>query len=209
MGQYHTSTIPGRRRPGLTTKPVAMNCSDVVAKFTDYLDGTASESEMAAIDEHLDGCASCVRYRNVLVHGADLLRSLPEPELRDDFEPRLKHRLFHVDDERVLGSHAASGAPALTVLGIAVLLTAIAWSPTLFSGAPVVELAPIVVDRAPQRSPVRPASVTPPGTFSTKGEPDLDDGLWANTLLYEYSLLNQRYEQRARAQARRARLLDR
>jgi anti-sigma factor RsiW len=182
-----------------------MNCSEVVGRFTEYLDGNTSPDDAAAIQTHLDGCASCVRYRNVVIHGADLLRALPEPELREDFEPRLQHRLFHVDDERVLGIHSSSGTPAMTVLGIALLLTAVAWSPTLFSGAPVVELAPIVVDRAPNRSPFRAAS-SPPGTFSSKSD-DLDEGLWENTLLYNYTPLSQRYEQRARA--RRYSLSDR
>lgn len=185
-----------------------MNCSDLLARFTDYLDGTASDEEMVEFERHLDTCASCVRYRAVLERGADLLRALPEPELREDFGPRLQHRMYHVDDERVLGAHAASGAPALTVLGIAVLLTAVAWSPTLFTGQPLVQLEPIVVDRAPTRSPVRPASVTPPGTFSSKTETVLAEGLWANTLLYDYSPLSQRYDRRARAK-RRARAFDR
>lgn len=173
-----------------------MNCSDVVNRFTDYLDRNAGASEAAAIERHLERCPSCVRYKAVLERGAGVLRSLPRPELRDDFAPRLQHRLFHVDDERTLVAHAASGAPALTVVGIAILLTAVAWSPSLLSDAPVVELAPIVVDRAPARSSVRPASATPPGTFSTTSE--LDQGLWANTLLYDYTPLSQRYEQRAR-----------
>ncbi len=184
-----------------------MNCSDVVGRFTDYLDGTADEEEAGAIDRHLEGCPSCVRYKNVLIHGSRILQSLPEPQLREDFEPRLKHRLYHVDDEKALVAHSASGSPAMTVLGIALLMTAVAWSPTLFSGAPDVELAPIVVDREPQRSPVRAASATPPGTFSTKGDTDLSEGLWANTLLYDYTPLSQRYDQRGRA--RRAGLLDR
>jgi len=175
-----------------------MNCSDLVERFTDYLDGSVSEEDGASIDRHLDECASCVRYKTVLAHGADLLRSLPEPELREDFVPRLQHRLYHVDDERALGDQAASGTSALAVLGIAVLLSAVAWSPTFFGGARIVELAPIVVDRAPARTPVRPASATPPGTFSTKSQADLREGLWANTLLYDYSPLAQRYDRRAR-----------
>lgn len=87
------------------------------------------------------------------------------------------------------------------------LLTAVAWSPTLFNGAPMVELAPIVVDSAPRRGAIRPASATPPGTFSSKGDQDLDQGLWENTLLYDYSPLSQRYEQRGRV--RRLGLLGR
>ena len=173
-----------------------MNCSEVVTRFTEYLDGNSSREEEVAIEQHLEGCPSCVRYRNVLVHGSDLLRALPQPELREDFEPRLKHRLYHVDDEQALVAHGASGAPALSVLGIALLLTTLAWSPTLFSGAPTMELEPIVVDRAPRPSPFRSASVTPPGTFSTKNDADLEEGLWANTLLYDYTPLSQRYERR-------------
>ena len=183
-----------------------MNCTEVVARFSEYLDGTVSESDVSAIETHLGECGNCVRYRNVLVNGADLLRDLPELELREDFEPRLKHRLYHVDDERTLRAHAASGTPAMTVLGIALLLTAIAWSPTIFAGAPVVQLPPIVVDRAPQRTPFQPAS-TVPGTFSTKAEPDLNDPLWAGQLLYDYTPLSQRYDQRARV--RRVGRIDR
>lgn len=184
-----------------------MNCSEVVTHFTDYLDGTASEEQVRGIDEHLEACPRCVRYRNVLVNGAEILRSLPQPELREDFKPRLQHRLYHVDDERVLQAHAASGAPAMTVVGIAVLLTAIAWSPMLFGSSPVVELAPIVVDQEPRRSPAFAVGATPPGTFSTKSDSELDLRLWANTLLYDYTPLSQRYQQRARV--RRVTQVDR
>lgn len=175
-----------------------MNCSQVVAHFTDYLDGTASAEEAGAIERHLDGCPKCVRYQNVLRNGSALLRTLPEPELREDFVPRLQHRLFNVDNERAIRATADSGAPAMTVAAIAVLLAVIAWSPVLFNGAPVVQLEPIVVDRAPPRNAVRPVSVTPPGTFSTANQDGLPEGLWANTLLYDYTPLSQRYEQRAR-----------
>lgn len=175
-----------------------MNCSQVVENFSEYLDGAASDEDSATIEGHLESCPECSRYAAVLERGSRLVRSLPEPELREDFVPRLQHRLFHVDNERAIQAHGASGAPALTVLGIAVLLAAIAWSPTVFSESPVVQLDPIVVDRAPTPSAIRPVSATPPGTFSTKSRADLLDGLWANTLLYDYSPLSQRYEQRAR-----------
>jgi anti-sigma factor RsiW len=179
---------------------VLMNCSEVVARFSEYLDGTVPDADAEAIDRHLGDCERCTRYRNVLVHGARVLRELPELDVREDFEPRLRHRLYHVDDERMLRAHAASGSPALAVLGIAILLTAVAWSPTLFTGDPVVHLEPIVVDRAPRRSPFRPAS-TPPGTFSTKTDPGLDEGLWDGMLLYDFTPLSQRYDQRARGRS--------
>jgi anti-sigma factor RsiW len=184
-----------------------MNCSDVVTRFTDYLDGLATADEAVAIERHLEGCPTCVRYKVVLEHGATILRSLPEPELQEDFTPRLQHRLYHVDEERTLSAHATSGASAVTVLGIAVVLALVAWSPTFFVGAPVVELAPIVVDREPRRTPFRAASASPPGSFSTTANRNFDAGLWTDTQLYDYTLLSQRYERRPRA--RRAESLGR
>ena len=185
------------RVPGLSSdRSTSMTCSDFVTRFTNYFDGSAPPEEFEAIEKHLQRCDSCVRYRNVLEHGAAVLRSLPEPELREDFGPRLRHRLYHVDDHRAVSAHQ-SGAPALAVLGIAILLTALAWAPALRGRSPDVVLEPIVVDRAP-RGAVRFTSLAPPGTFSTKNPADLDNGLWDNTLLYEYSALSQRYRQRAR-----------
>lgn len=176
-----------------------MNCSDFLSRFTDYLDGSAPPDDVDMMEEHLEGCPTCGRYRAVLEGGASLLRSLPVPELCEDFEPRLRHRIYDVDDERVLSVHQ-SGTPALTVLGIAVLLSALAWMPVLLGGSRDVILDPIVVSGAPHDDtgllPV--LLLTPPGSFSTKTPSDLDDGLWENTLLYDYSALSQRYNQRAR-----------
>lgn len=175
-----------------------MDCSHFLARFTDYLDGAMAPGEAVEMEDHLRGCAPCGRYRSVVEGGATLLRSLPQPELREDFQPRLRHRIYHVDDERALAAHQ-SGTPALTVLGIAILLTALAWAPMLRGSGRDVLLEPIVVDRLPrQASPVLPVLLTPPGSFSTTTPSDLDDGLWANTLLYDYSALSQRYNQRAR-----------
>ena len=185
-----------------------MICSDVVARFTDFLDGASPPAEQAAVEEHLEHCPRCVRYHNVLVHGAELLRALPEPQLREDFEPRLKHRLYHVDDERLLTPDASSRTPAMTVLSIALLLTAVAWSPTIFMRVPTVELPIMVVDDPPARGSTRPESLKPLGAFSTtEAQPDLYDELWANQLIYDYSPLSQRYERRS--SVRRVGQLDR
>ncbi len=195
--QYHSCTDLRVMAPGLIPdRSTSMTCSDFVTRFTNYLDGSEPPEESKAIEEHLRGCDSCARYRNVLAHGAAVLRSLPEPELREDFEPRLRHRLYHVDDQRSVAAHQ-SGAPALAVLGIAILLTALAWAPALRGRSTDVVLEPIVVDRAPRRA-VRFTSLAAPGTFSTKNPADLDNGLWDNTLLYEYSPLSRRYPQRTR-----------
>mgnify|MGYP003394500300 CR=1 FL=1 len=171
-----------------------MDCTTFVARFTDYLDGLLSSADGRAMEQHLEGCVSCLRYKNGVEHGRSVLLSLPVPELRDDFSSRLEHRLLHVADEQVLPDDVASRAPALAVLGIAMLLTVVAWSPLLLGGAPVVQLEPIVVDHAPTQTrslpiglAVQPASVDPDAL------PELDRQLWDDTRLYEYSQLKRRY----------------
>jgi anti-sigma factor RsiW len=179
-----------------------MNCSDYVDHFSDFLDGTAPAHELGAFDAHLEECEACRRYRSVMEQGSRVLRALPEPELTDDFGPRLQHRLYHVDDAVAL-ANGGSATPAMTVVGMALLLTAIAWSPALMPNAPQVALEPIVVDQAPRRAsrtfPVR-STVAMPGELP-KREPlqDFESGLWddAQGLMYEYSPLSQRYRQRS------------
>jgi anti-sigma factor RsiW len=167
-----------------------------MARSSEYFDGSASAWDMARMEEHLRDCTSCGRFKAVYEQGASLLRSLPEPELGEDFEPRLRHRLFHVADHRALIDNSGSATPALTVLGLAVLLSFIAWSPLLRAEPPVVELAPIVVDHV--RAPA-PAARGLPGSsavvFSALGQ-----GLWDDARLYEYTRLSKRY---ARGEAMR------
>jgi hypothetical protein len=120
--------------------------------------------------------------------------------MRDDFRPRLQHRLYHVDEEASLRRHASSGTTALAVAGIAVLLTAVAWSPSLRPSAPVVELAPIVVSSPPPRAVARPLlRFTDLGFQTGRGQVKGSMDLWgdAHALLFQYSRLSQRYRQSA------------
>ncbi|MBM4183762.1 MAG: hypothetical protein FJ207_05985 [Gemmatimonadetes bacterium] len=175
-----------------------MDCATFVARFTDYLDGDLSSVDARVMEEHLTGCGSCQRYKNVVEHGRSVLTSLPVPELQEDFTSRLEHRLLHVADERALPEEVASRAPALAVLGVAVLLTVVAWSPVLIGGAPVVQLAPIVVDHAPVELP----PLTIRKALSPSDQPDdlpqLDRNIWEDVPLYEYSPLSRRYQESAR-----------
>lgn len=175
-----------------------MNCSEYVGALTDHLDGSPVEVDVRGLEAHVESCPACSRYRMVVEKGAEVLRALPEPELSEDFGPRLQHRLYHVDDEAALYG-AGSGAPALTVAGMAFLLTAIAWSPTLWQRAPENVLEPIVVNQPPVQLPLRPASSMPRGMPHRSGV-DFERGLWDDSpnLLYEHSPLSQRYRQRGR-----------
>jgi anti-sigma factor RsiW len=175
-----------------------MDCTHFVARFTEYLDGDLSPAEASAMKEHLERCGSCQRYRSVVEHGRSVLLSLPVPELREDFTSRLEHRLLHVADEHELPDEVDSRAPALAVLGVAVLLTAVAWSPLLIGGAPVVQLAPIVVDHAPVEPTRLPVSKATDLSGGPQGPPQLDRNIWEDMRLYEYSPLSRRYQESAR-----------
>jgi anti-sigma factor RsiW len=176
-----------------------MTCTEFVEGFSDYYDGTASQSDLEAADAHLAACDSCRRYHHVMTKGAELLRALPAPEVNEDFGPRLRHRLYHVDQEAVLRSQSSSGTTALAVVGMALLLSAIAWSPALRSTAPTVELDPIVVSRPPSPMRLRAARLYPVRFSSASPASSLEQGLWddAPGLLFHHSRLYQRYGQRA------------
>ncbi len=168
-----------------------MTCLEFVEIYSDVHDGTASPETVRAAEEHLSACASCRRYRRVVERGADLLRALPAPEVGEDFVPRLQSRLLHEEQEAFLRRHANSGATALAVVGMALLLTFVAWAPALRRSAPVVELAPIVVSDPPR--PARaPVSFTAFALQSTATVRPAD--LWgdARTLLFQYSRLARR-----------------
>jgi len=168
-----------------------MNCTDFVTRSSDYFDGSLDAGEVAAMEDHLQRCPTCRRYKTVYERGASLLRQLPDPELPADFRPRLQHRLFHVDDRRALIDNSGSAAPALTVLALAVVLSAVAWSPLLRDSPPVVELAPIVVERVVDRPAVSAEGAV---RFATSaGLAPLDGGLWDDARLYEYTTLSRRY----------------
>jgi hypothetical protein len=149
------------------------------------------------MEEHLEHCGSCLRYKNVVEHGRSVLLSLPVPELCEDFSSKLEHRLFRAGEEVPPSDAVASRAPALAVMGIAALLTAVAWAPLLRGGQPEVQLAPIVVDHAPV--PIRRI----PSAFAGQPDPvgDLapsDSRLWEDLTLYEFSPLSRRYPEGAR-----------
>lgn len=174
-----------------------MTCERFLEGFSEYRDGVATPAFREAAEAHLRSCPDCRHYTRVVERGLEVLRRQGPVEVPDDFRPRLRHRLYHVDDEAALHRHVTSASTGLSVLGIAVLLTALAWSPLLRPRAPVVELAPIVVSRPPAPLRLQPAFMRAgdPGPVSRASQADL----WtdAHTLLYQYSALSQSSRQRA------------
>jgi anti-sigma factor RsiW len=172
-----------------------MSCSEFIDRFSDYFDGVGDSAFRQDAEAHLAGCCSCRRYLEVVQKGGELFRAAPAVNVRRDFYPRLRHRLYHLEDAQALSrGSVGSATTAATILGMAVLLSLVAWSPMMRSARPQVELSPIVVSKPPQARPfgVRP----PPVSFSARSGSGFDRASWdlwarSHSLLWEYSRYGQ------------------
>ena len=175
-----------------------MDCSEFITGFSDYYDRRTDELDAGAMEAHLDTCPSCRRYHAVVTQGGQLLRSLPSPAIRQDFRPRLEHRIYHVQDEAALSRSASSGTTGVTALAMAVLLTVAAWTPVVREVPPEAAAPPVVLDPV---TPIRPEFAAPRSLFDEPPpQPDVPltrPGLWvdSHSLLYEYSALSAKYRQ--------------
>ena len=185
---------------------VSMTCSKYFKNFSDLIDGNTAKEDVRAFEEHLDECSACSRHRRVIEQGSALLRALPRPKLSENFVPKLRHRLYHVDDQYPLRSPASVAMPA-ALLATAVALMIISWLPVLRDATPEIALETVVVEQPPlrvTRQPIVMSSsssgfvVYPFADFSEETLSDFRQELWneAHVLLFEYSPLSQRSRQR-------------
>src|SRR5262249_21535467 len=78
-----------------------MNCTEIRSMLSSYLDSAASGREMHAVEQHLEGCASCRAEHAALVRTQSLIAHLgPEPappelalKLRVALSREASHRL--------------------------------------------------------------------------------------------------------------------
>lgn len=181
-----------------------MTCERFLEGFSEYRDGLAAPEFRQEAEAHLRSCTDCRHYERVVDRGLRVLRDDQDLKVPEDFEPRLRHRLYHVDDEAALHRHVTSASTGLSVLGIAILLSALAWSPLLRPAAPVVELAPIVVSRPPANFWLRQQLMQSAGARSGfVGFAGRSDDLWSDPsgLLYRHSALARGSRPRAFRQA--------
>lgn len=66
-----------------------MTCAELVELVTAYLEGTLSDEERRAFDEHLALCPGCERYLDQFRRTIDLLGELPEESLSAPTRERL------------------------------------------------------------------------------------------------------------------------
>lgn len=125
-----------------------MDCEDFLEGYSDYLDGLLGSAEAERFEAHRRECEHCARYDRVVQRGLQIYRSLPEPDPSPDFLPRLRHRIYHLEDGIPLNDVRHGGSAALVAVA-AVGLLAFAWLPFATSVPVEVEL-PAVAVRTPE-----------------------------------------------------------
>lgn len=170
-----------------------MDCSEFLGRFSEFYDAPLGAPIRRDAEAHMAECENCARYEQVVSRGVKLLQAAPRMELPESFRPRLQHRLFHIDDwDGAAHTTSGSAVPVAAAVGMAILLTIIAWYPSLRRATPEVNLPAIIVSGPPAPAPLFTTDVL---GFPVGSSLNLGSGLWSdpNTLLYEYSPMSERY----------------
>jgi hypothetical protein len=133
-----------------------MDCDEFLRGYSGFRDRRFPPPVRERYREHLEECASCRRYDHVLCRGVQLLRSLPSPRPSADFFPRLKHRIYHIEDGSPLSDSSPGGGAALAALA-AVGILALAWLPFALQPPSEVELDPVAVEPSGQVEAASPS----------------------------------------------------
>ncbi len=174
-----------------------MTCNEFLARFSEYHDDEGDLTDRGLFEDHLEACATCRSYRDVLLEGTALLRELPSPPFRDDFRDRLQHRLYQSETQGP-GGPRGSGMAGVLSLGLAaaaMLAVAAAWGPMVEAVVPTpVATLPAISASVPDF--VRARAV--PNAGATRVPAALmqpDYWVQSHSLLYEHSSLYHRNRQ--------------
>lgn len=140
-----------------------MDCGTFLDGYSDLRDGLLPEPARVAFEAHLRGCASCARYDRVVADGVRILGSGPPLEVSEDFMDRLRHRLYHVDDEIAARARPgpARGRAALGVAAAAVVAGFALLPGLTLRARPTVTMLPGVVAAAPPAAGSARVAVAP------------------------------------------------
>lgn len=141
-----------------------MECKEFLEGYSAYLDGVVSREEREAFRQHLERCEACARYDRVVQRGIEIFRNLPRPDPSPDFLPRLRHRLYHIEDGIPFDSARHGGSAALLAVA-AVGLFALAWLPFATQMPVEVELPAVAVEAPPPEAERALPSLLDPGPF--------------------------------------------
>lgn len=141
-----------------------MECKEFLEGYSAYLDGVVSREEEEAFRQHLERCEACARYDRVVQRGIEIFRNLPRPDPSPDFLPRLRHRLYHIEDGIPFDAARHGGSAALVAVA-AVGLLALAWLPFATRMPVEVELPAVAVEAPPAETERELPSLLDSGPF--------------------------------------------
>ncbi len=75
-----------------------MECREVLARYSDFIDGELRKTKRGEISRHLENCDRCSAYQRILSDGLLAYRGIAGEKLSDDFYLRLQHRLLHLKE---------------------------------------------------------------------------------------------------------------
>ncbi|MEE9208176.1 MAG: zf-HC2 domain-containing protein [Gemmatimonadota bacterium] len=153
-----------------------MNCQAFLDAYTEYRDGLLDDLRLADVERHLATCESCRRYDSVYCRGIELLRTLPTAESAEDFMPRLRHRLYNVDDGIYQASRRQLGGSAALIGVASVGLLALLWLPFTARTSVEFQLQAVAAERlAESASSTVPALFLSEPIVATVGSQDGSD----------------------------------
>ncbi len=74
----------------VSPKFATMKCREAKELLSPYLDGAITGTEMQALQQHLDGCAACMREYRLLLQTQQLLTSVARPKAPADLGLKLR-----------------------------------------------------------------------------------------------------------------------
>ncbi|MDT8436708.1 MAG: zf-HC2 domain-containing protein [Gemmatimonadota bacterium] len=119
-----------------------MSCDRFLQSYSEFRDGLLGAAEEGELRAHLEDCPRCARFDRAVRLGVDVLQSMPPECPEEDFLPRLRHRLYNIDEGLAPSSGRLAGGAALAGVA-AVGLLALFWIPFAATVPLEMELDPV------------------------------------------------------------------
>jgi anti-sigma factor RsiW len=75
-----------------------MDCKQIIDLISMYVDSELDERQKAEFEEHVSQCSSCKEELNDILKVLEVLHSIPEVDLPDNFKDELHEKLIKVKE---------------------------------------------------------------------------------------------------------------